>query len=819
MHNPELELAEKFVQLTNKNIFLTGKAGTGKTTFLRSLKHKVNKRLVVVAPTGVAAINAGGVTMHSFFQLPFGPVLTERVAGHKVHNPSFRQKFNKQKINIIKTLDLLVIDEISMVRADILDAIDDILRRYKNRHLPFGGVQLLMIGDLQQLAPVVKPNEMQMLSPYYNSMYFFNSKALQKSDMTTVELKHIYRQRDNTFVQILNEIRDDKLTEASYNLLHKRYIPDFKPENSEGYITLTTHNKSADTINAKRLKAVEGRSHAFEAKVAGRFSEYAYPTDYKLELKAGAQVMFVKNDSAAEKRYFNGKIGTVVDFDEDNILVKCKGDKEIIKTGKETWENVRYKINQNTKEISEDFIGSFTQYPLRAAWAVTIHKSQGLTFEKAVIDANAAFAHGQTYVALSRCTTLEGLVLSSKIEKSAIICDREVRDFNKEAEKNQPDENELHSAIHTYQKELIEDLFSYNQLQFRFRTLEKHLRENEDSFSGTISDTVKEINTTPLPKINGIARAFIKEVRLILNDNPDAENNQKLTKRLTKAVEYFTDFHQSEIIDKIEDSSFETDNASVNKVIEESLQYCFSVLNIKQKSLNSCSQGFSVEKFLNIRAKAALDKQKKSKAKVKVKAVETKYPELYQELKEWRQVAAESDDKKAFMVAHNSTLQEIANSLPVSTQQLKSINGIGKAKLEEYGEMIISIVSEFAENHDIEPNQETPILIEPVKKKNWQISFEMYKEGKSIKEIADAQGFVISTIENHLGRYIESGDIKIDELVEPEISKQISDYFQNKPEALLSDAKSALPDKISYSEIKCVQQHINYLNKTVDNKS
>ena len=271
--NPELELAEKFVQYTNKNIFLTGKAGTGKTTFLKSLKNKTFKRTVVVAPTGVAAINAGGVTIHSFFQLPFGPIITEKVAGHKIENPGFKHKFNKQKINIIKTLDLLVIDEISMVRADILDAIDDVLRRYKNRYLPFGGVQLLMIGDLQQLPPIVKQEEMQLLRPYYKSMYFFNSKALEETDMISVELKHIYRQDDNVFIKILNEIRNDELTKQSYDLLHKRHIPNFKPPDNSGYITLTTHNRQANIINEEKLAQLKGKIHTFEANVQGNFSE------------------------------------------------------------------------------------------------------------------------------------------------------------------------------------------------------------------------------------------------------------------------------------------------------------------------------------------------------------------------------------------------------------------------------------------------------------------------------------------------------------------------------------------------------------------
>lgn len=809
--NSELDLAYKFVQYTNRNIFLTGKAGTGKTTFLKSLKYKSLKRMVVVAPTGVAAINAGGVTIHSFFQLPFGPVITEKVAGRKINNPNFNQKFNKQKINILKTLDLLVIDEISMVRADILDAIDDVLRRYKNRFRPFGGVQLLMIGDLQQLAPIVKNDEMHILSPYYQSMYFFNSKALQEADMITVELKHIFRQDDTVFIKILNEIRNDTLTKKSYDLLHKRYIPEFKPANKDGYITLTTHNNSANIINEEKLQQISGKLYKFKAKVQGNFSEYAYPTGFELELKAGAQVMFVKNDSSPEKRYFNGKIGKITGFDDNIITVKCEGDNEEIDTGREVWENIRYNINKDSKEIEEDFIGSFTQYPLRLAWAITIHKSQGLTFEKAVIDASAAFAHGQTYVALSRCKTLEGLVLSSEISETAIICDREIRDFNTYSEENQPDEKKLKEAIQSYQAELIDDLFNYKQLIYRFRIFEKNLRENSGNYIGNIGEAILRINNKALPEISGIAQSFIKQAHSILKENPDAEKNTNLQERLKKAAEYFIKFHDEEIIKKLENSSFETDNSSVKKVINESLSSTNEILNIKQKSLTICLTGFNIKEYLDIRAKSALEQKKKSKTKIRVKEVATKHPELYAQLKEWREAEALIDEIKLYMVSPNKTLQEIANKLPVTSKQLKAISGIGKKKFDQYGNDLISIVLDYIQDNNIKPTEDLPELIKPVKKKNWEISYEMYKAGKTVNEIAEAQGFVVSTIENHLGRFIENGEIKIEEIVDKETIETIMNYFEKHPDSLLSGAKTALSGKITYSQLKLVQYHMAFL--------
>ncbi len=810
--NPELELAEKFVQYTNRNIFLTGKAGTGKTTFLKSLKHKTFKRTVVVAPTGVAAINAGGVTIHSFFQLPFGPVITEKVAGHKIENPNFKQKFNKQKINIIKTLDLLVIDEISMVRADVLDAIDEVLRRYKNRFLPFGGVQLLMIGDLQQLPPVVKNEDMQILSPYYKSMYFFNSKALQDANMISVELKHIYRQEDNEFIKILNEIRNDTLTKKSYDLLHKRYIPDFTPADNDGYITLTTHNNSASIINEKKLNELKEKLHTFEANVQGTFSEYSYPTNFNLELKKGAQVMFVKNDSSYEKRYFNGKIGIITSFDDNIITVKCEGDDEEIDTGRETWENIRYNINKETKEIEEEFIGSFTQFPLRLAWAITIHKSQGLTFEKAVIDAASAFAHGQTYVALSRCKTLEGLVLSSKISESAVICDKEIIDFNKETEKNQPDENKLKEAIHTYQAELISDLFNYKQLIYRFNTFQKKLKEYDGYYLGDIAETISEINQKSLPKIAGIAQSFVKQVNTLLKENPDAEKNNALQERLKKAADYFINFHNKEIINKLENGSFETDNTAVKKAIEESLASAYEILNVKQKCLDICLSGFNTKDFINTKAKAALEDKKRRKIRIKTKDIKTEHPELYAQLKQWRQEEADNDDIKLYMVLPNKSLQEIANKLPVTEKQLKAISGIGKAKFLKYAAELLTMITDYVQEKNIKPAEDEPEVIKIPKKKTWEITYEMYKAGKTIDEIAEAQGFVRATIENHLGKFIESGEIKIRELVEEDTVKIISEYFKKKPGALLSEAKNALPDDITWSQLKMVQHYMKFLN-------
>lgn len=371
--NKELELAWEFVNNTNRSIFLTGKAGTGKTTFLHRLKMNSLKRLVVVAPTGVAAINAKGVTIHSFFQMPFGPILPDTDLNA---SQGFNRKFSKTKINIIKSMDLLVIDEISMVRADLLDGIDRTLRRFRNRDKVFGGVQVLMIGDLQQLSPVIKDNEWHLLKPFYANGFFFSSHAYQQCDAITIELKHIYRQENPKFIEILNEIRNNVLSDAAAKELNKRYIPDFIPEPDAGYISLTTHNNKAEATNRAELEKLKTKTVTYKAEVDGKFPEYAYPNQESLELKVGAQVMFVKNDSNPEKRYFNGKIGKVIHLDKNEVVVHCPDDDFNIIVTPEIWENINYSVDAETKAITEEKIGSYTQMPLRLAWSITIHKSQ-----------------------------------------------------------------------------------------------------------------------------------------------------------------------------------------------------------------------------------------------------------------------------------------------------------------------------------------------------------------------------------------------------------------------------------------------------------
>ena len=436
---------------TSRSIFLTGKAGTGKTTFLNDFVRKTRKKHIVVAPTGIAAINAGGVTIHSMFGLPLRTFLptTDRVDSNLANNiadlmPHF--KYRKDKLKLLREIEIIIIDEVSMLRADVLDMMDFSLRHVRRNQQKFGGVQMLFIGDLYQLPPVVRDE--YVLKQYYDSPFFFDSYALKELPLITLELTTVYRQKDEKFLEILNEIRDGAVGDIDFDTLNERYLPDFEPKD-EPYVYLTSHNRMADEINQKKLAALPGKSRFYDAEIIGNFNENQFPNDEILELKIGAQIMFIRNDASGEKRYFNGKLAEIVEVDDKEISVIIDGEDEIYKLKKETWEQKRYSLGED-KSIQEEVLGSFKQYPIRLAWAVTIHKSQGLTFDRLIIDAGKSFASGQVYVALSRCRTLEGIVLKSKITPEVIFSDRRVSKFQDETNANHRIDEILNAEKYDY---------------------------------------------------------------------------------------------------------------------------------------------------------------------------------------------------------------------------------------------------------------------------------------------------------------------------------------------------------------------------------
>lgn len=818
IQNPELRLAEEFVRYTNCNIFLTGKAGTGKTTFLHAIPKMTRKRMVVTAPTGVAAINAGGVTLHSFFQLPFGPFVPGGQA------PAGQHKIRREKKNIIRSLDLLVIDEISMVRADLLDGVDSVLRRYRGSDLPFGGVQLLMIGDLHQLSPVVKNDEWQILQDYYESPYFFSSTALGRTELIPIELKHIYRQSDPDFIELLGRVRDNRLDPPALKKLNSRYIPDFSPRDGEGYITLCTHNRGADTINEARLKALPGKSLCFNAQLQGDFPEYAYPTAGTLELKTGAQVMFVRNDMSAEKRYFNGKIGKITGISQDAIEVRCPGDSDKIAVEKTTWENIEYAVDPETAEISQKLIGTFTQYPLKLAWAITIHKSQGLTFDKAIIDARAAFAHGQVYVALSRCRSFEGMVLSSPLTPQAVKSDDTVDRFVKTTVSQTPSLEKVATEKNRYHQQLMQSCFSFDRLNGLFGRLAGLLHEHSRVIQVLGGGDMPGVHKRLAEEILVVAEKFKRQLQKMVIDDALSPDHPAVRERLSKASTYFQEKFDAIFAPFLENVAVETDSKEIRKKINDVIGYLKEEAVVKRAGVQSCMDGFSPENYLRSISVATLNigKAGPKPKPVMYSEADVGHPELFETLRQWRRQKASEEGVPHFQVLHQKTLVQIAVRLPDSIGALKTIKGIGKRLAEKYGEDLVRMVADYRLKQGIEavalPEpaiNETPMTEKPedppvLKQDTKKISLELFNQGLSIARIAVDRGLAISTIEGHLAYFVSTGEIGIDKMLADDKRMLIEKKIHELSGKSLKELKTSLGEAVSYGEIKLVLAHLQH---------
>ena len=817
--NKELDYARYIVDYTGTNLFLTGKAGTGKTTFLRELHENSSKSMVILAPTGIAAINAGGVTIHSFFQLSFMPFIPGV-------NGKSRDifKISKQKKKIIRSLDLIVIDEMSMVRADLLDNIDSVLRIIRKSEKPFGGVQLLMIGDLQQLAPVVKDEEWELLRQHYKTPYFFSSKALKNSGYITIELKRIYRQSDQHFISLLNKIRDGNVSDDVVNELNSHYKPNFAPDDNSGYIRLVTHNWQANIINEQRISQIQNLEYCYSAVIDGNFPESSYPTDSKLTLKKGAQVMFVKNNQ--DKGYFNGMIGHVTKISNDGFKVKpiSAPDTEII-VPREIWKNTKYSLNEKSGSIEEKVEGQFLQFPVRLAWAITIHKSQGLTFEHAIIDAHSAFTHGQVYVALSRCKTLEGIVLSSSLTKDSIICDKAIQDYCNYASERQVDRGKLEKLGFEFfinQACNAFDFYEIERLMFLFNQI---VRSNFIKSYPEFSQKWSEACIDFKQDVTEVASKFQKQLIDIAQKLGSCQHSTTFQERITKASDYFLD-KLIPIAERLKSISLPTDNKEVQRHSTEIIEELRSVLHIsiglmKYLLLN----GFSLDSFMKERSRLiAISPDRQSRAGMAASGKhhtrgheentaisdDVRHPELYRILQRWRYETSKAKSVPAYVVLQQRALVGIANALPFTKNELMKTPSFGEITYNKYGGEILSMVHNYRNTIGMANPPEEPTEKHIKKISSKETSLSLFKSGNSIKDIAQLRNLTESTIFGHLISFLPTGQIKIEQLVPEDIIEAVKNFTLshdadgNGQEPTLTQIREGLGEKIGFNEIRAV---------------
>ncbi len=813
--NERFELAYRFVTETQESIFLTGKAGTGKTTFLKYLKAHSAKNTIVAAPTGVAAINAGGVTLHSLFHLPFHPFLPTAAGKQELLS---KIRYNKQRLQLLRKMEVLVIDEVSMVRCDVMDAIDTILRSVRWQHeVPFGGVQLLFIGDLFQLPPVAQNHEWQVLQEYYNSTFFFDSKVIQEQMPLLIELTTIYRQKEELFVKLLNKVRNNQLEAEDLEILNERYMPGFQPDRDETYITLTSHNNQADLINRQQLQRLTAPPYTYTAKIEGDFPENSYPADAELVLREGAQVMFLKNDTQG-RRFFNGKIGVVHSLTEEEIVVRCG--KENIRVEKETWDHSRYTLNRADGKLEQDVLGTFEQYPLRLAWAITIHKSQGLTFEKVMIDAGLSFTSGQVYVALSRCTSLEGIVLLSKIQPSVIFSNQQVVDGQKALLPKGSLPQRFEEARKVFVQQLLEELFSFAQTNLAGKQLQqsmtKHKFDLQEDAETWISNWQQQLHN-----LNTLGQKFLLQLNELSKQHPLVEENTALQKRVQDASNYFIP-RLEELQQQLKQHPLITEHKTVADEVNEYLNALFVALHTEIYYLQSGRQPFGITAHLQHKLNLTLPRANLTSyaANKKQTAAGLVHPELYFLLKEWRDRVCDESNQPIYMVANSNSLQDICTYLPFTKEHLLLLSGFGKAKVEKYGDEILELVTDYCTEHKLStniaarqasPKKERKEKSTAPKVDTKTITLTYFNEGKSIAEIAALRNITPGTVEGHLVDLVKTGTVKVEQLLTAEKLQTILNHIELYPEQSNTEHKLALGDAYSFADVRAVQNHLAYL--------
>lgn len=683
------QLIMDFIEKTDRPIFMTGKAGTGKTTFLRYIKANTTKNLAVVAPTAVAAINAGGVTINSFFQVPFGPLIPSTQTASLAE--LFDKKVGHEKTKLLKCLDLLIIDEISMVRADMIDYIDTVLRAVKGISKPFGGVQLLMIGDLYQLSPVFQ-KDWHVLRNYYTGPYFFDSLALRKTSLLTFELDEVYRQSDPIFVEILNSVRDGSGDEALLAKLNERHLINTSSEELRDYVTLTTHNPLVKQINEQKLEALQTAAYTYIATVTDDFPKEAYPAEEELTLKVGALVMFIKNDTSGKKRYHNGRTAKITALTDNSILLNFLDDGTELEAEREIWQNVKYALSETDNKVTETNAGSFSQFPLRLAWAITIHKSQGLTFDNALIDVSAAFTHGQAYVALSRCRSLEGMVLLEKVKRENIITDKSVIGFMQTAKKNMPAAADLEQSIIHSELGILASLYDFSIMILAWNTYKTILSER---ISTDLSTTEKLLQT----EIGNVGTRFLQKELQPQTTSP--WQSESLKERLQKSSAYFLaklellegmliDLHESYPMSLMDDDYY----LSFNLILEQ--------LKGKTAIFRSLPTAKDTTTLIERWKSAAIEYQAVDRwTTTAVKEAEIPNKALYDQLYVWRIQKGKDRNTPDYNILSEQALKDTAAKLPKTLKQLSQIKGFGEGKAFDFGDEILKMVRKYSGEGDL----------------------------------------------------------------------------------------------------------------------